>query len=313
MRFSTVIFLLVLIPLFSACVSKQTYEQKVNETSLLRENNRELQFQLQQVQAEKKSLENRKSELEAELRETIGRNAALKQDLVRARTDVERIENVLTARGAEAGEAMAEMRRTIDSLEEVNRGLRTQIADLQQQVEQERLAREARIAQMSSTFNELTEKMEAEIKRGEVTISELQGKLTVNMVESILFDSGQADIKKEGLEVLRRVGDILTNVEDKEVRVEGHTDNVPISSRLRDRFPTNWELSNARAANVVHFLQEQVEIPGERLAACGYGPYRPIADNETPEGRAQNRRIQIVLVPLETVVATRQETTPGSE
>ncbi len=95
------------------------------------------------------------------------------------------------------------------------------------------------------------------------------------------------------------MGDILKGVTDKEVRVEGHTDNVPISSRLKDVFPSNWELSTARATNVVHFLQDQVGIPGERLSTCGFGQFRPVAENETAEGRAQNRRIQIVLVPLE--------------
>jgi chemotaxis protein MotB len=171
--------------------------------------------------------------------------------------------------------------------------------ELTQQVEQERLEREARLARMKNTYNELVDKMESEIQRGEVTISELQGKLTVNLVERILFDSGRADIKPAGLEVLSRVGEVLKNADEKEIRVEGHTDNVPISSRLRDTFPSNWELSTARATNVVHYLQDTVKIPGDRLSACGFGPFRPVADNDTAAGRAQNRRIQIVLVPRE--------------
>jgi chemotaxis protein MotB len=152
---------------------------------------------------------------------------------------------------------------------------------------------------MKNTYDELVDKMESEIERGEITISELQGRLTVNMVERILFDSGEAAVKPAGLEVLTRVGDILKEVADKEIRVEGHTDNVPISSRLQQTFPSNWELSTARATNVLHFLQDRIGIPGERLAACGFGEHRPIAGNDTTEGRAQNRRIQIVLVPLE--------------
>ena len=155
----------------------------------------------------------------------------------------------------------------------------------------------ARLAQLKSTYDKLVDNMEEEISRGEITISELQGKLTVNMVERILFDSGKADIKKNGLAVLKRVGDVLKEASDKDIRVEGHTDNVPISSRLKDVFPSNWELSTARATNVVRFLQKDVGISGSALAACGYGEFRPVADNATAEGRAQNRRIQIVLVP----------------
>ncbi len=166
-------------------------------------------------------------------------------------------------------------------------------------MEQERIARQAHVAQMKSTYDELVQKMETEIARGEVTISDLQGKLTVNMVERILFDTGKAEIKPAGLEVLHRVGDILKGTQDKDIRIEGYTDNIPISSKLQQTFPSNWELSTARAANVVHFLQDKVSIPGERLSACGFGQFRPVADNDTPEGRAQNRRIQVVLVPAE--------------
>jgi chemotaxis protein MotB len=190
---------------------------------------------------------------------------------------------------------MAEMRQTIDRLQADNQ-------DLAHQVEQERIAREARIAQMKSTYDELVQKMETEIQRGEITISELQGKLTVNMVERILFDSGKADIKPAGLEVLKRVGDILKEVADKNIQVEGHTDNVPISPRLQQTFPSNWELSTARATNVVHFLQDRVGIAGERLSASGFSQYSPVAANDTVEGRAQNRRIQIELMPLEAKV-----------
>jgi chemotaxis protein MotB len=280
---------------FTACVSKNTHQRKIDEAASLAQTIEGLEIQYQALLEQRDRIAARGDDLEQRLAEALNRNAAFQQDLLRARADIERVEKVLSARSAEAGHAMAEMRRTIDQLEEENRILSAQ-------VEQERQAKEARIAQMKSTFDELVDKMESEIERGEITISELQGRLTVNMVERILFASGQAEIKPDGLQVLRRVGDILKEVHDREIRVEGHTDNVPISPRLMQIFPSNWELSTARAANVVHFLQGQVGIDGERLSVSGYGPYRPVADNNTSEGRAQNRRIQIVLVPLEGLV-----------
>ncbi len=259
----------------SGCVGKSTYEKKVSEA--------------EQLAAALQQLEQNHTALQSELNNLKISNEALNEDLNRGQNDIERLEQVLSERSIEAGAAMAEMRQKIDQLEAKNR-------ELQLAVESEKIARQARIAQMQSTYNELVDKMEAEIERGEITISELQGKLTVNMVEKILFPSGSATIKKAGLKVLERVGDVVKNVEDKDIQVEGHTDNVPISSRLEDKFPTNWELSTARAATVVRFLRD-LGVPGERLSAVGYGPFRPVATNDTSEGRANNRRIQIVLVP----------------
>ncbi len=276
----------------SGCVSKSNYQLKVDEAHQLGERVAELEMRNSELHAQIAALSGERSNLRGKLAESEERNAGLQQDLRRARADLDRLETVLSARSAEAGAALSELRRTVDRLQEENRNL----AIL---VEQERIAREARIAQMTSTFDELVNKMEAEIERGEITISELQGRLTVNLVDRILFDTGKAEIKPAGLEVLKRVGDILKQEQDKEILIEGHTDNVPISARLRETFPTNWELSAARAINVVHYLQGRVGIPGERLSAVGLGPYRPVAPNDVPEGRAQNRRIQIILVPAE--------------
>jgi chemotaxis protein MotB len=117
----------------------------------------------------------------------------------------------------------------------------------------------------------------------------------VNVVDKILFDSGKAALKPAGIKVLQQIGDILNSAVDKNIQVEGHTDNVPISGGLAARYPSNWELSTARATTVLHFLQDKVGVSGERLSAVGYGEYQPISSNATAKGRAENRRIQIVL------------------
>jgi chemotaxis protein MotB len=117
-------------------------------------------------------------------------------------------------------------------------------------------------------------------------------------VDKILFPSGESAISPEGLKVLERIGNILKNAQGKAVRVEGHTDNVPIGGNLKSKFPTNWELSTARAVNVIRLLQEKVGMDPKRLEAAGLGEYRPVAPNDTREGRAQNRRIEIYLLPV---------------
>ncbi len=104
-------------------------------------------------------------------------------------------------------------------------------------------------------------------------------------------------IKPKGQEVLLKLADSFRDSKGENIAVEGHTDDVQIGSALIDRFPTNWELSTARATAVVRFLQEKGNIAPERLTASGFGFYRPVATNETPEGRKQNRRIEIILVP----------------
>jgi chemotaxis protein MotB len=150
----------------------------------------------------------------------------------------------------------------------------------------------------SKTYKELLQEMKGEIAKGQITITELKGKLTMDVVDKILFDSGEATVKEEGLAVLKRVVDILKNVKDKNIRVEGHTDNVKIIGRLAQKYPTNWDLSYARAINVTKYLQEQ-GIDPKILSATAFGEYQPIADNATPEGRAKNRRIAIILLPKE--------------
>ena len=117
------------------------------------------------------------------------------------------------------------------------------------------------------------------------------------MVDRVLFDSGQAQVKPAGVKVLKQVSDILKTVTDKQIRIEGHTDNVPISSKLQDRFKTNWELSTARATTVVRYLIDQGSVDRQHLSAVGYADTQPRASNDSEEGRSSNRRIEIVLYP----------------
>ena len=168
---------------------------------------------------------------------------------------------------------------------------------LEEQIAKSSKAKEQEIDRLKATYDTLMANMKAEIDQGQVTITKLADRLSVSMVDRILFPSGEADITPAGLKVLQRVGDVLKNTEKKVIRVEGHTDNVPISDRLADKFPTNWELSTARASNVVRFLQEKVAIDPARLEAVGLSEYHPVAGNGTEKGRSQNRRIEIALLP----------------
>ena len=164
-------------------------------------------------------------------------------------------------------------------------------------LEQERAAKEAVIQHLTETHAALIKSLEAELAKGGIWIKRVRDRLSITMVDRLLFDSGQAQVKPDGLNVLKEVSEALKSVTDKQIRVEGHTDNVPIGSKLRDRFPTNWELSTARATSVVRYLIEKGGVDRAGLSAVGYADSRPVASNDIEEGQARNRRIEIVLYP----------------
>jgi chemotaxis protein MotB len=160
------------------------------------------------------------------------------------------------------------------------------------------------------THQNLEDEMRNALQSKDVTISQLQGKLTVNILDRIMFDSGEAELKPAGAAVLRKVAAVLAQHPNLKVHVIGHTDNVPIKASARHRFPSNWELSTARATAAVRFLTEDAGVDPRRLGAVGYGEFRPTADNSTPEGRARNRRIAITILSEELAGADSAAPTP---
>lgn len=183
---------------------------------------------------------------------------------------------------------------------ENNRHLDT-IEGLKTELEQEKLAvkqKERQISELDKTRMEIETSLKEQIAQKEIKLEEIEGKLKVTFVDKILFDSGSVMIKPKGQEVLLKLADSFRDSKDQNIAVEGHTDDVQIGSALLDRFPTNWELSTARSTAVVRFLQEKGDIAPERLTASGFSYHRPVATNETPEGRKQNRRIEIILIPV---------------
>jgi chemotaxis protein MotB len=124
----------------------------------------------------------------------------------------------------------------------------------------------------------------------------MQSGVNLNLPEGILFDSGSAEVKKTGEIVLHKMAKELWDVPYQTI-VVGFTDNVPVSKRLAEKFPSNWDLAAARATNVVRMLEES-SVPKERLVVVSAGENQPVASNDTVEGRAQNRRIEIRLRPV---------------
>ena len=153
---------------------------------------------------------------------------------------------------------------------------------------------------------ELVRQLKSEIKKQDIKIQEVGGKLKLSLSNKILFASAQTNLTDEGLVVLERLGHILKGIDNRLIRVEGHTDNLKIRYRLKEKYPSNWELSAARATNVVRFLINKVGIDPKRVYAVGMSKYHPVADNATQQGRSLNRRIEIMLEPIVEVKEMRE-------
>lgn len=188
---------------------------------------------------------------------------------------LEKAQAEATAAAAEAGRLKAELAQTKEDLTTLQ--------------EEKKEAVKAK--------SELEKEMRTALESKDITISELQGKLEVNILDRVLFDTGKAELKPGGAEVLMHIANILTNYPARLIHVIGHTDNVPIRANAYSKYADNWELSAGRAIAAVRFLQEKAGVDPRRLAAVGYGEHHPIADNSTPEGRAKNRRIALVVLP----------------
>ena len=185
-------------------------------------------------------------------------------------------------------DALAQNQTNLDQIT----ALQSQVADLEKQKEA--------AMQMS---NGLENEMRNDLESKDVTISKLQGKLTVSILDRVMFDSGEAVLKPAGQTVMQKIADLLAKHPELKIHVIGHTDNVPIRPGAHGRFASNWELSTARALAAVHYLTEQGGGDPHRVGAVGYGEFRPIADNSTAEGRAKNRRIAITILPDELAAA----------
>jgi chemotaxis protein MotB len=156
--------------------------------------------------------------------------------------------------------------------------------------------RDRELAQLQATQVALREELEAELLAGQVKVELMRDGLHVQLSEAVLFPTGSSELTETGRQVLLRVAGELEEI-PFQVGVLGYTDDVPIGSALAARYPSNWELAGARAASVVRLL-EGAGVGGERLVAVSFGQNDPIASNATPEGRAQNRRIDLRLRPV---------------
>jgi len=214
-------------------------------------------------------------------------------------------------KNTELGKTLAEelensrtLRSALESLTEEKSTLENDLEKKGEQLDHSTKEHEKTLAKLSlelekqkeseSKFKETMDDLKKEIDDQRVKISQLNGVIKVQMENKILFPSGEAVVSEEGISVLTKVASSFSRIKQKRFRIEGHTDNVPIKN---SRFPSNWELSATRAANVLHVILKNEEIDATKFEIVGMGEYHPVAANDTPENKAQNRRIEILLIP----------------
>jgi chemotaxis protein MotB len=277
---------------------KSDYVARLADIEELKKTGEGLEKGLAEQQKKNEELTKQKEELEKQKAELEKQKAALMQENANIKSTLETKRDQLSREVVDLKNKHSENSARIKTLEDELLVRNTQIALVSQEKEAAIAEKERAIAGVKSTYDSLVSELKQEIKQGEVQITQLKDKLTVNMVEKILFDSGSAVIKKNGTRVLDRVAEILKGLSGQQIKVEGHTDNVPIGPGLAEKFPTNWELSTARATTVVRYLQGRGVSPTV-LSAEGYADFRPVSPNDSDEGKAKNRRIEIVLIPLD--------------
>ena len=323
------------------CVSTETHTKTLTELEAEKKTSAQLQQQLAGLQKnldqeatqrktaeqqaaslakEREALEARSSELQSRLGGLEKEKGQLNSELGNVRSHITDLEQKLASGSASAQEEITKLQKQASELEadaariaKEREQLRQEQSQLAATLEQERLAKEEEIARLTRTQEALSKSLQDEISKGNITIQQVRDRLTINMVDRVLFDSGHAQVKPAGVKVLKEVGDVINKISDKQIRIEGHTDNVPISTKLQDRFKTNWELSTARATTVVRYLIDQGGVDRQYLSAVGYADTHPLASNNSEEGRSSNRRIEIVLYPKDLKrIAGQMESTTSS-
>lgn len=183
-------------------------------------------------------------------------------------------------------------------------GLKQTIADKDNrigQLEQEVASLKGKLAEDQARLQRVNADLESALadfkQKEQVWVEKEKARSVITISDAVMFTSGGVDVTPEGRAIMDRIAEVAKKYPDRLIEIQGHTDDVPIGAALKEKYRSNWELAGARACSVLHYLYWKHKIDPARLSAIGYGEYRPLADNDTPEGRARNRRVVIAIGP----------------
>jgi chemotaxis protein MotB len=244
-----------------ACVPRTQFVETENRLLRAEAELRETQARLQAMEEERQNLEAQRDQLQADIEKCEKVNATLSESIKNLAVRAQKLKMELEKQKS--------------------------VVYLQDQV----------IKLLDDTRKTIESSLKDQIASQGIELVESEDQLKVVLVDRILYDPGSVEVNEDGKNLLRTLADTFKRDDQYHIVVEGHSDNLPLSGPLKEKYPTNWELSAARAASVVRFLQWKCGIEPERLSLRGYSYYRPVTANDTEKGRSQNRRIEIILGP----------------
>ena len=290
--------------MLTSCVSSKVYKDLESRHADLKRDNRELKSELDRL----KGVDEELAELKAEHESLTAERDKLKNDLASLQSNYENLKSSYDALEKNSSAAIAENsrqnRELLAQLEEKEKTLAAEQARLEK-LQRDLAARSQRIDELEGLIAAKDAKMNAlkdaiskaltDFEGKGLTVEQRDGKVYVSMENKLLFNSGSWAVNADGRQAVNQLGSVLAQIPDISVLIEGHTDNVPYGGNgpLKD----NWDLSTKRATAIVQILRENSNIDPQNLTAAGRGEYAPVATNDTAEGKAKNRRIEVILTP----------------
>ncbi|MDE0333222.1 MAG: OmpA family protein [Nitrospinae bacterium] len=282
--------------LLTGCVGIEDYERKTDEAAGLRKEISDYQRRIDELGRNIEELEGRIKQKDLEAQELSQSLTMARRHSQQTETRVADLRAQVTAQQSQQTESAQKARR----FERAYENSRARVREIQKNLvtAQKKLLRfEDRIRFQIQLEKDMKAQFARERRRGTIEVRRAGDRVVISIASAILFKSGSAKIRAESRALLVKFSSLLRRYANREVQVQGHTDNVQISDRLAERWETNWELSAARATRVLRYFVEVGNLDPRRVSGAGMGEFRPIADNDTRAGRRTNRRIEIVIFP----------------
>ncbi|MEY8849931.1 OmpA family protein [Psychroserpens sp. XS_ASV72] len=294
--------------LTTSCVSKKIYEDLESKYANLKKENRRLSDTNQDLESALNKTENELAKLQKDYEATLAQRNKLQSDYDATKANLDNLKASYDALEKNSSAAIAENskknRELLAQLEAKEQALAAENARLEK-LKQELEARSQRVAELEnviaskdaamSRLKDAISKALTNFEGKGLTVEQRNGKVYVSMENKLLFESGSWAVGSQGRQAVKQLGEVLADNPDIAILIEGHTDNVPYTGNAQ--LSGNWDLSTKRATAIVNILRENSAINPENLTAAGRGEYAPIASNETAEGKAKNRRIEVILTP----------------
>lgn len=308
MKLKQRLIIAVTVLVVTSCVSPKVYKDLESKYATLKQENRKLSKENESLLAGKTSAENGLKQLQAAYDEAVAERdqlrsdyAATKSNLDNLKASYEALEKNSSAAITKNSQKNRELLAQLEAKEQALASENERLEKLKKALE-ERSSRIAELENVIATKDAAMTQLKNAISRAltdfegkGLTVEQRGGKVYVSMENKLLFQSGSWAVGTDGKTAVRSLGNVLAENPDIAVLIEGHTDNVPYSGN--GALTSNWDLSTKRATAIVNILRENTAINPENLTAAGRGEYAPIASNTTEEGKAKNRRIEVILTP----------------